>query len=94
LTVCDCGEIVRLKSPIGSTRSVTEAVRVSTPLLAIIVRGYVPKGVLVEVEIERVVVPEAERLAGLNAALDETGKPLTLKFTFPTKPLLTVRAMV
>jgi len=64
------------------------------PSVAVIVSEYVPNGVLVEVEIVSEVVPDAVRLGGLNTAVAEGGKPATLKFTLPAKPLLTVRETV
>jgi hypothetical protein len=41
-------------------------------------------GLVPEVEIVSVLVPDAVRLAGLNTGVVEDGKPLTLKFTVPT----------
>jgi hypothetical protein len=91
ITDCDEGEIVRLKSAAELTTSVTEAVCVLTPSLAEIVNGYVPTGVLSEVVMLKVDVPDPVRLAGLNVPSALAGSPATLNVTVPAYPAAVVR---
>jgi hypothetical protein len=53
----------------------------------VIVRGYVPVGVEVAVETVSVELPEVETDVGLKPAVAPVGKPFTLRFTVPVKPL-------
>jgi CBS-domain-containing membrane protein len=69
------------------TTRVTVAECDSVPSAPVIVRGYVPVGVVVAVEIVSVELPEVETDAGLKLAVAPLGKPLTLRFTVPVKPL-------
>lgn len=57
------------------------------PSVPVIVSGYVPDGVVDAVETVSVELPEAVINAGLKLAVAPAGKPLTLRFTVPVKPL-------
>jgi len=65
-----------------------EWVRVA--LVAVIVSGYVPGGVVLAVVIDREEVPRPKNEAGLKVAVVSAGKPARLRETFPSKPLLDV----
>ena len=84
--VCELGVAEILKSGIATT-SVTVAECDSEPSVPVIIRGYVPVGVVVAVETVSVEFPEPETDAGLKLAVAPIGKPLTLRFTVPVKPL-------
>ena len=56
------------------------------PSVPVIVRGYVPIGVVVAVETVSVELPEVETDAGLKLAVAPVGKPLTLRLAVPVKP--------
>jgi hypothetical protein len=71
----------------AATTSVTAAECDSVPSVPVIVRGYVPVGVVDAVEIVSVEFPEVVIDAGLKLAVAPAGKPLTLRFTVPVKPL-------
>jgi hypothetical protein len=78
------GEPLRVKSGVDTTRD-TLAVCVRDPLTPVIVNAYVPLGVVVLVVTER--LEEAVAGLGVNAPLAPAGNPLTLKATWPVKPL-------
>ena len=73
-----------------TTRRETMAVCCKLPLVAVIVSGKVPTGVLALVVIVIVdVFAEASVMlmgVGLKLALAPVGNPLALKLTFPVKP--------
>ena len=66
--------------------SATVVVRVSVPLTPVMVSVYVPGGVVVLVVTERV----EDAVAGVGAKLPPAslGRPLTLRLTWPAKPLV------
>ena len=68
------------------------AVRLSVPLVPVIVSVAVPGLLLLAVLIVRVELLEA--LGGLNVAVAPAGRPLTLKATLPVKPPLGVTVTV
>lgn len=88
ITVWLEGEAPNVKSGVPLTTSVAVAVCVRLPLIPVMVRVYVPGGVLVPVVTERVDV----EAAGLGAKLPPApvGNPVTLSVTWPVKPLLGV----
>ena len=53
-----------------------------------------PPGVVLEVVMLRVEVPETLKEAGLNVAAAPAGRPVTLNTTVPPKPLLVVTPTV
>ena len=85
-TICEPGVAEMLKSGVVTT-SVTIAECTNVPLVPVIVRGYVPVGVVVAVETVSVEFPEPETDAGLKLAVAPAGKPLTPRLTVPVKPL-------
>ena len=86
MTVVLAGETPIVKSPTDVTTSVTPAVRVTGPLVARIVSGYVPANVVASVVTVIVVVPEPTTDVALNDAFTPDGMPVTLKVTIPEKP--------
>ena len=56
------------------------------PSVPVIVRVYVPVGVVVAVETVSVELPEVVTDAGLKLAAAPLGKPVTLRFTVSVKP--------
>ena len=54
--------------------------------MPVIVRVYVPVGVVVAVETVSVELPEAETDGGLKLAVAPVGKPFTVRFTVSMKP--------
>ena len=56
------------------------------PSAPMIVRVYVPVGVVVAVEIVSVELPDVETDEGLKLAVAPVGKPFTLRLTVPVKP--------
>jgi len=56
------------------------------PLSPVIVKGYVPVGVVALVVTVMVDEPEVVTDAGLKLALAPAGSPLELKVTVPVKP--------
>jgi hypothetical protein len=84
--ICEPGVAEMLKSGLATTR-VTVAECDRLPSVPVIVRVYVPVGVVVAVETVSVECPEVETDAGLKLAVAPVGKPLTLRFTVPVKPL-------
>lgn len=69
------------------TTRVTEALCVSVPSLAVMVRGNEPLGVVLRVVMVAVVEPEAAIVAGTKLTLAPAGSPPTLKLTVPEYPL-------
>jgi hypothetical protein len=84
--VCELGVVEMLKSGLATTR-VTVAECDRLPSVPVIVSVYVPVGVVVAVEIVSVEWPEPETDMGLKPAVAPVGRPLTLRFTAPVKPL-------
>jgi hypothetical protein len=80
------------KSPL--TTSVTGAVCVKAPLVAVTVSGKLPEGVELEVETLSELEPELEMDAGLNDAVAPAGSPLTLSETVPLNPVPAVTVAV
>jgi hypothetical protein len=68
------------------TASVTVAVRVSDPLVPLIVSVDVPVGVLAEVVTLSVELPDPLTDAGLNEVVVPAGAPVTEKVTVPLNP--------
>ena len=58
----------------------------AAPLVPVMVSGYAPTGVAVEVVICSVAVPDPDTVVGLKLALAPFGRPATLKVTGPEKP--------
>jgi len=56
------------------------------PLVLMIVRVYVPVGVVAAVETVRVELPEPASDVGLKLAVAPVGKPFTPRLTVPVKP--------
>jgi hypothetical protein len=73
------------------TTRVTVVALLTSPLLPVIVSGYVPAGVETLVKMLSVVEPEVVRLKGTNKAVASVGSPLTLKLTVPVNPFAGVR---
>ncbi len=70
------------------------AVCCNEPLVAVMVTGYVPVGVL-EVEVTvTVVLPEPVTEVGLKLAVAPVGRPVAAKLTAPLKPLRAVTVAV
>jgi hypothetical protein len=89
--VRDVGDGVREKSGAGGafTTRVTDVVRVSDPLIPVIVKGKLPAGVVVPLFVVTVIVdvPPLATLVGLKLALAPAGRPLALKLaTLPENP--------
>lgn len=83
-TVREVGVTERVKSAEGEvTTSVTAAVCVRVPSVAVIVRGYVPAAVVFAVEIDKVDEPEPATDVGLKDPVAPDGKPDTLNETVP-----------
>ena len=76
------GEALRLKST-GFTTSVTDAVWVNTPSVPLIVRLYVPAGVVLAVLMASDDVPVPVTDAGVKVGVAPAGRPLTLRLTVP-----------
>jgi hypothetical protein len=70
----------------GCTTRETEAVCERVPLAQVIVKGYVPVGVVALVVTVIVDEPEVVTDAGLKLALAPAGNPLALNVTVPVKP--------
>ena len=68
------------------TIRVTVVECVSVPLVPVMVRVYVPAGVVLLVVTERVEEPEAVIEVGLKEPVAPAGSPLTLNATVPAKP--------
>ena len=85
-TVALVGEAVTEKS---ATTSVTCVVCVSAPLVAVIVSGYEPGGVDVDVDTDSVEARPSDGVIefALKLAFAPVGSPATLKLTGPWKPL-------
>jgi hypothetical protein len=75
-----------LKSAGPCTTSVTVAECVRVPLVPVIVRVYVPAGVVDAVETVSVALPEPETDAGLKLAEAPVGNPPTDRLAVPVKP--------
>lgn len=70
----------------GFTTSVTVVAWARLPLVPVIVRLYVPAGLVALVVTDMVDEPEPVTEAGLKLALAPAGNPLTLKLTLPANP--------
>jgi len=68
------------------TTSVTPTVCVRVPLVAVMVIGKDPVGVVLAVLMLRVVEPELVIWTGLKPAVAPVGSPLALKPTVPLNP--------
>lgn len=68
------------------TESVTLVVCVKVPLVPVMVRVYVPLGVLVFVVTRRLDDPDVVIEPGLKAPLAPLGNPVTLSTTVPANP--------
>ena len=75
-----------VKSAGTVTTSVTLVVCVRVPLVAVMVIGYDPVGVVVAVLMVRVVEPDVVICVGLKLAIAPEGAPLVLKPTVPVNP--------
>ena len=78
-----------MKSGVGVafTTSPTVAVRVSTPLVPVIVSVGLPAGVFAAVLTVSVELPAPVTVAGLKEAVAFAGRPLADRFTVPVNPL-------
>jgi hypothetical protein len=76
------------------TTRVTLVVRVSAPLVPVIVSGYDPIGVVLAVVTVIVDEPLVVTEVGLNVADAPAGRPLALKVTVPVNPPLGVTVTV
>src|SRR5947209_7367566 len=87
-TVMLVGESEIVKSGAGAafTTRVTVVECTRPPLVPVMVKVYVPAGVLVLVVTDMVEEPEPVTEAGLKLALAPLGNPLAVKFTAPLKP--------
>ncbi len=85
VTVAELGVAAMLKSG-PCTTNVTVAVCDRVPLVPVIVRGYVPAGVVDTVETVSVELPELVTDVGLKLAVAPVGNPLTLNAAVPVKP--------
>jgi len=74
----------------STTFKVTVAVRTAVPLDPLMVSVELVAGVLPEVAIVRVVVPEPVMVAGLKVTVAPTGNPVTVGVTVPLNPLIAV----
>jgi hypothetical protein len=79
-----------VKSEGTVTTSVTLVVWLRAPLVAVMVMGYEPVGVLLTVLMVRVVEPEVVTWVGLNPAVAPPGSPLAVKLTVPLNPFKAV----
>jgi hypothetical protein len=86
VTVCELGVVEMLKSGVDTT-NVTVVECNSVPLVPVIVRVYVPIGIVVAVETVSVELPEPVTDVGLKIPVAPVGSPLTLRLTMPVKPL-------
>src|SRR5689334_10047610 len=77
----------------ADTISEAEAVWVSAPLVAVMVSGKVPPGVLAVVVTVMVVEPAPVTGVGLKAAVVLAGRPLTANEMLPAKPFSAVVEM-
>ena len=84
----EAGVEEREKSGVGAafTVSDTEAIRCRPPLVAVIVSGNVPGGVVVTVVTVMVDVPVPVTDDGLNVAAAPAGNPPALNVTVPVNP--------
>src|SRR5207249_2012726 len=85
----DAGVADTVKSGGGFTVSVTVAVRVTVPLVPVIVRVAGPTGVVCAVVTVSVAVPAPAIDDGANVAVAPAGSPLTLSATVPVNPFST-----
>ena len=86
VTVCEFGLAEVPKSGGPGTNSVIVAVRASVLVAPVMVRVYVPGGVVVAVETVSAELPEVLIDAGLKLAVAPVGSPFTLRFTVSVKP--------
>jgi hypothetical protein len=93
VTVAELGVAAMLKSG-PCTTNVTVAVCDRVPLVPVIVRVYVPAGVVVAVETVSVELPELLTDIGLKLAVAPVGNPLTLKVAVPVKPFRALSEVV
>ena len=90
MTVGDAGVAETVKSGGRFTVSVTVAVRVTPPLVPVIVRVAGPTGVVDRVATVSVAVPAPAMDDGANVAVAPAGSPLTLNATEPVNPFRAV----
>ena len=89
MTVGDAGVAETVKSGGRFTVSVTVAVRVTPPLVPVIVKVEGPTGVVCAVVTVSVAVPAPAIDDGANVAVAPAGSPLTLSATEPVNPFST-----
>src|SRR5262249_60730438 len=78
----------RTVKPVGGlTASDTVVVRLSAPLLPVIVSVAFPDGVFAAVVTFSVALPDPVTDGGVNEAVAFAGSPLTAKLTVPANPL-------
>ena len=90
MTVGDAGVAETVKSGGRFTVSVTVAVRVTPPLVPVIVRVAGPTGVVCAVVTVSVAVPAPAMDDGANVAVAPAGSPLTLNATESVNPFRAV----
>src|SRR5438093_13024358 len=90
ITVDEAGVADNVKSGGGFTVSVTVAVRVSVPLVPVIVMVAAPIGVVDVVVTVSVAAPAPAMDDGANVAVAPAGSPLTLNATEPVNPFSAV----
>ena len=84
MIVCEEDPVERLKSCITK---LTFVLPLKVELLTVIVSGYVPAGVDVDVLTVNVEEPELLIVAGLKLAVAPAGNPLTLSVKAPLTPV-------
>ena len=94
ITVWDDGVADKEKSGGGLTTRMTEVLCVRVPLVPVMVRVYVPGGVVLLVLTVRVEEPEPVIEVGLKLAVAPPGSPLALKITLPLNPFNAVTVTV
>src|SRR5947199_296837 len=90
MSASDAGAAETVKSGGRFTVSVTVAVRVTPPLVPVIVRVAGPTGVVCAVVTVSVAVPAPAMDDGANVAVAPAGSPLTLNATELVKPFSAV----
>ena len=84
--VLGVAETVKSGTTVPFTTSVTDVMRVSAPLVPVIVMVELPTGVLAAVVMVRVELPAPVNEAGLKEAVALAGKPLAERLTEPSNP--------
>jgi hypothetical protein len=83
----ELGDTPIVKSAGGLTVSETVDVRLSAPLVPVIVSVAVPAGVFAAVVIVSVLVPDVVTVCGENPPVAFAGRPDTPRLTVPVNPL-------